>query len=131
MFAPTQKRDAVALFAANMRALRKAKKLTQEQVAEGSDLHPNYISSVERAERNISIRNIERIAAALDVNMAELLRDHEAHLSLSPPPPQDADIGHPEREAVDAFLRLPSAQRKVIRDVVLTYLRDCSANGQV
>jgi len=69
----TQKCDAQRLFAANMRRIRKAKKLTQEQVAEGADLHPNYISSVERAERNISICNIERIAIALGVTMAELV----------------------------------------------------------
>ncbi|MDR0577997.1 MAG: helix-turn-helix transcriptional regulator [Candidatus Accumulibacter sp.] len=70
---PTQKRDAVCLFAANMRRLRKASALTQEQVAERADLHPNYISSVERGERNISLRNIERIACALDVSMADLV----------------------------------------------------------
>lgn len=70
---PTQKRDAQRLFAANMRRIRKAKKLTQEKVAELAELHPNYISSVERAERNISISNIYRIARALDVTMAELV----------------------------------------------------------
>jgi len=69
----TQKCDAQRLFAVNMRRIRKAKKLTQEQVAEAADLHPNYISSVERAERNISICNIERIAIALGVTMAELV----------------------------------------------------------
>lgn len=61
------------LFAANVRRIRKLKGLTQEQVAEGADLHPNYVSSVERGERNISICNIERIAIALDVAMAELV----------------------------------------------------------
>ncbi len=60
-------------FAANMRRIRKEKSLTQEQVAEFAALHPNYISSVERAERNISLKNIERIAFALDVDMAALV----------------------------------------------------------
>jgi transcriptional regulator with XRE-family HTH domain len=60
-------------FAANMRRIRKEKSLTQEQVAEFADLHPNYISSVERAERNISLKNIERIAFALDVPMSALM----------------------------------------------------------
>jgi transcriptional regulator with XRE-family HTH domain len=72
---PTQKCDAQALFATNMRQIRKAKELTQEKVAELAELHPNYISSVERGERNISIRNIERIAKALDVTMAQLLSE--------------------------------------------------------
>jgi len=41
------------LFAANTRRIRLERKLTQEKVAELADLHPNYVSSVERSERNI------------------------------------------------------------------------------
>lgn len=70
---PTNKLDAQQLFAQNMRRIRLEKKLTQEKVAEAADLHVNYISSVERAERNISIRNIERIAYALRVPMSVLV----------------------------------------------------------
>ena len=70
---PTSKCGAQLLFATNMRRIRLEKKLTQEKVAEIADLHPNYISSVERGERNISICNIERIAFALGVGMSELV----------------------------------------------------------
>lgn len=56
-----------------MRRIRLEKQLTQEKVAEAADLHPNYISSVERGERNISICNIARIAAALGVGMEALV----------------------------------------------------------
>lgn len=70
---PTQRCGAQKLFAANMRRIRLEKELTQEKVAEAADLHPNYISSVERGERNISICNIERIAIALGVSMSELV----------------------------------------------------------
>jgi len=45
------------------------------QVAEAADLHPNYISSVARGERNVSICNIARIAAALGVSMEALVAD--------------------------------------------------------
>jgi transcriptional regulator with XRE-family HTH domain len=69
----TQRCGAQLLFGANMRRIRLEKKLTQEKVAELADLHPNYVSSVERAERNISICNIERIAFALGVTMSELV----------------------------------------------------------
>lgn len=72
---PTQKRDAQLLFAANMKGIRLSKKLTQEKVAEYAGLHPNYIGSVERGERNISICNIERIAHALGVPMHALLQE--------------------------------------------------------
>ena len=56
-----------------MRRIRLEKKLTQEKVAEVADLHPNYVSSVERGERNISICNIARIAVALGVDMEALV----------------------------------------------------------
>lgn len=69
----TQRCGAQLLFGANMRRIRLEKKLTQEKVAELADLHPNYVSSVERAERNISICNVERIAFALGVTMSELV----------------------------------------------------------
>jgi transcriptional regulator with XRE-family HTH domain len=72
---PTQKCDVQLLFAANMRRIRKAKVLTQEKVAEAANLHPNYVSSVERGERNISICNIDRIARALGVTMAALVAE--------------------------------------------------------
>jgi transcriptional regulator with XRE-family HTH domain len=72
---PTSKCGAQRLFAKNMRRIRLEKQLTQESVAEGADLHPNYISSVERGERNISICNIQRIAIALDVSMEALVAD--------------------------------------------------------
>jgi len=73
----TQKCSAQLLFARNMKRIRLDKNLTQERVAEGAGLHPNYISSVERGERNISIGNIERIACSLSVPMTELLADPE------------------------------------------------------
>ena len=73
MRTPTQKCGAQQLFATNMRRIRLEKKLTQEKVAEVADLHPNYVSSVERGERNISICNIARIAVALGVGMEALV----------------------------------------------------------
>ena len=72
----TQKCGAQLLFAANVRRIRLEKSLTQEKLAELSELHPNYISSVERGQRNISICNIERIARALSVSMPDLLQDY-------------------------------------------------------
>lgn len=73
----TQKFGAQLLFASNMKRIRLEKNLTQEAVAEGAGLHPNYVSSVERGQRNISIGNIERIACALGVGMPELLAEAE------------------------------------------------------
>ena len=63
-----------------MRLRRKEVELTQEQVAEHADLHTNYVSSVERGERNVSLHNIAQIAAALGVKPSELVAaiDHLA-----------------------------------------------------
>jgi transcriptional regulator with XRE-family HTH domain len=60
-------------FAQNLRAARKAAGLSQEALGERADLHPTYVGSVERGERNVSIDNMERLADALDVDIRDLL----------------------------------------------------------
>jgi len=45
----------------------------RRKLAELSDLHRTYVGSVERGERNISIDNMERLAAALGVELGDLL----------------------------------------------------------
>ncbi len=81
---PTQRCAAQLLFAKNMRRIRLGQEMTQERLAERAELHPNYISSVERGERNISIRNIERIANALGVTMSELVGQPENNAETKP-----------------------------------------------
>lgn len=61
-------------FATNLRTARKAAKLTQERVGELAELHPTYVGSVERGERNVSIDNMERLARAVGCDVLELLR---------------------------------------------------------
>ena len=57
------------LFAQNLRRLRQKKNISQEQLAEMAGLHRTYVSSVERAGRNISLDNIDKLAQALDVDI--------------------------------------------------------------
>ncbi len=66
---PTSLRE---VFAKNVRLIRNNLGLSQERLADGASLHRTYIGSVERAEVNVSIDNIEKIAAALKVPAAEL-----------------------------------------------------------
>ena len=65
------------IFAENLRTARHAKKLSQEDLAELANLHRTYVGSVERAERNVSIDNMERLAAAVGVALPELLRENK------------------------------------------------------
>ena len=59
-------------FGERVRALRTQKGLSQEQLAHEANLHRTYIGMIERAEKNITISNIDKIAKALDVNISEL-----------------------------------------------------------
>lgn len=63
------------MFARNLRAFRAAQRLSQEALADRAGLHRTYVGSVERAERNISIDNMERLAIALKCRLVELLSD--------------------------------------------------------
>src|SRR5262245_41437060 len=61
------------LIARNLRALRRRAGLSQEALADRARVHRTYVGSVERAERNISIDLICRLAWALDVHPSQLL----------------------------------------------------------
>ncbi|MEG0976337.1 MAG: helix-turn-helix transcriptional regulator [Comamonas sp.] len=62
-------------FGEQLRELRHSKEMTLEQVAEASELHANYVGSVERGERNISLYNIWRIADSLGLQADRLLQN--------------------------------------------------------
>ncbi len=59
-------------FGERVRNLRKSAGLSQEKLAEISDLHRTYISGVERGERNPSLLSLARIAQALGLPLEEL-----------------------------------------------------------
>lgn len=60
------------LFGDRVRELRKVKGLSQEDLSFKAELHRTYIGMIERAEKNITLTNIEKIAKALDVDIKEL-----------------------------------------------------------
>lgn len=59
-------------FGRKVQALRKERNLSQEQLADMAGVHRTYIGMIERAEKNITLCNIERIAKALEVNIKDL-----------------------------------------------------------
>lgn len=62
------------MVAGNVRARRKAKGLSQEAFADLCGLHRTYVGAIERAERNVSLDNIERMSRALGIEGWELLK---------------------------------------------------------
>jgi len=62
-----------ALLGANIRGFRKRLGISQEVLAERSELHRTYIGGIERGERNVSLENIVRIARALQITPSKLL----------------------------------------------------------
>ena len=58
-----------------IRALRKKTGLTQEKLAEKADLHHNFIGEVERANMEISLTSLLKVARALGVRVRDLVRD--------------------------------------------------------
>ncbi len=60
-------------FGERIREIRMSQQLSQEQLAHLAEVHRTYIGMIERAEKNITLVNIEKIAKALNVNIKELL----------------------------------------------------------
>jgi transcriptional regulator with XRE-family HTH domain len=66
--------DFLKLFGNKIRIVRKAKGLTQEELAENCGLQNTYIGGIERGERNISLQSVERLAEGLGVVPFELFK---------------------------------------------------------
>ena len=65
-------REILIKFGQRVREIRKERNLSQEELSFKADLHRTYIGMIERAEKNITLINIEKIAKALNVNLKEL-----------------------------------------------------------
>ncbi len=61
------------IFGKNVRNIRRLKGLSQEELAFKANLHRTYIGMIERAEKNITLLNIEKIAKALEIDIKDLI----------------------------------------------------------
>ena len=68
------KKKILVEFGDKVRELRKDLGISQEELSYKADLHRTYIGMIERAEKNITLINIEKIAKALNVEISELLK---------------------------------------------------------
>ena len=64
--------DICKKFGKNINKYRIEKGLSQEELAEYAELHRTYISAVERGVRSISLKNIEKLAEALEIPIQKL-----------------------------------------------------------
>lgn len=58
----------------NLRAYRQAKGLSQEAFADLVGVHRTYMGGLERGERNLTLKSVERIAEKIGVQPLELMR---------------------------------------------------------
>ena len=63
-----------------VRRIRQGRHISQEQLADMCGLHRTYISDIELGKRNVSLENIEKMALALDMSIAELFTEAEKEL---------------------------------------------------
>lgn len=64
-------------FGARVRSLRLSLSISQETLADRAGLDRTYIGGVERGERNLSLINIVKLAAALETSVSDLMRGIE------------------------------------------------------
>ena len=62
-------------FGKNVQEYRRAQQISQEQLAESAGVHRTYIGMIERAEKNITLLNIAKIANALKISPSALLEN--------------------------------------------------------
>ncbi|MFA7484339.1 MAG: helix-turn-helix transcriptional regulator [Vulcanimicrobiota bacterium] len=63
------------ILAENLRIIRLIRRLSQEALAELAGIDRSYLGGVERAERNLSLDNLEKLAKALEISILDLLRE--------------------------------------------------------
>lgn len=64
--------DALSRAALKIRETRRKQNLSQEELGYKAGLHRTYIGCVERNEKNMTIKSVEKIAKALGIDIAEL-----------------------------------------------------------
>ena len=63
----------------NIRSYRQRRGLSQEAFAEVLGVHRTYMGGLERGERNLTLRSLERIAEQMGVEVEELMRRQVSH----------------------------------------------------
>ncbi|MCK9928838.1 helix-turn-helix domain-containing protein [Frankia sp. Mgl5] len=67
--------DLQRIFGRNLRRYREQRGLSQEAFADVVGVHRTYMGGVERGERNLTLKSVERIAEVIEVDPLEMLRE--------------------------------------------------------
>ena len=69
------KREILIKFGNKVRKERDKLELSQEELAAKAGVHRTYIGMIERAEKNITLENIEKVAKALGLKLSDFFSD--------------------------------------------------------
>ncbi len=70
--------DLQRIVGCNLRAYRQARDLSQEAFADLVGVHRTYMGGLERGERNLTLKSVERIAERLGIDALALMRQDDS-----------------------------------------------------
>lgn len=105
------------LLGKRIRDLRKARGYSQEYLAEISGFHYTYIGGLERAQKNVTLANLIKIAKALEVGIFDLFEYTRIDSSVDK---KTSDI----EKILEALIKLPTRDVKKIKDFVYNMFED-------
>jgi transcriptional regulator with XRE-family HTH domain len=109
------------VLALNIRRLREEKGYSQDTLADRAGLNRSYIGSIERAEHNVGIDNINKIANAFNLTVTDLLKPPLADEDDPPAPSGGVTI----RESNFTALLEQSSRDEQGQKLILDYLKRC------
>ncbi|MGG1314835.1 helix-turn-helix domain-containing protein [Cohnella laeviribosi] len=114
--------DIRRLVDSKIREYRKAKGLSQDQLAERCGFHYSYIGGVERGERNISLENLAKIASALELEPKTFF---EFDIPIQQPPSDKKDAALQEVISIlkGKDIRYIQMTKKLLVEIFKTFPR--------
>lgn len=94
--------DLQRLLGRNLRAIRLQRGLSQEGFALLLGIHRTYVGGLERGERNVSLKTVERLAEDLEVEPSSLLMEDPGRPDRTPAGRRHQERGQRQREPAAA-----------------------------
>lgn len=103
------------IIGARIRSYRKSLNLSQESLAEMSDIHPTYLGQIERGEKNATIEIIQRISAALHVPLSTLFNNLSSEDSTI--------VAYPQDRILQLLSDLNAEEQNTIYEMIISALK--------